>query len=480
MKHTLTFIGILFLNVMSGQNLYPEKYQNCILSRFCLDCSEIKAEPPHNFVKKFLNELNQKALNKISGTIEVQILIDSNGNPCLLSAENKSNIKSKKLKLEKGINHAGNWSPAISNHKRESVSVSLILIFKNGQLSIYRREFNSGNRSNMRSAGIPDIKNSRKTKLSDSWTTYNQRNSDLPWDMSRAAVVDKEGVIWIGTDNGLVRIIDEEMKVFNAHNSGLKAKMYDKHKTESIRYAEVDNENNKWLIAGWDAYRFDGTTWTLFDSLNSPINWARKMYADNFNNIWFTSWKGVSKFNGKEWTTINTSNSKLPSNKALGIFVDSKERIWIGTFEGNIRIEGKDTLEFNNSDSPLKDGFISNMHEDKEENLWFSLYNGDDKSKAGIFVLRPNGSWESIKPKNSNLFTKNDINSFLLDEDENVLWIALNSIGLIRFDIDQDKWETYTNQNSEVPSIHVMQMAKDNEGVIWGATFGGIIKLNKL
>jgi len=454
MKHTLALVGLLFFNVMSGQNLYPEKYQNCSVSRFCLDCSEIKAEPPHNFVKKFLNELNQKALNKITGTIEVQILIDSNGNPCLLSAENKSNIKSKKLKLEKGINHAGNWSPAISNHKRESVSVSLILIFKNGQLSIHRREFNSGNRSNMRSEGIP-------------------------WDMSRAAVVDKEGVIWIGTDNGLVRIIDEEMKVFNAHNSGLKAKMYDKNKTESIRYAEVDNENNKWLIAGWDAYRFDGTTWTVFDSINSPINWARKMYADNSNNIWFTSWKGVSKFNGKEWTTMNTSNSKLPSNKTLGIFVDSKERIWIGTFEGNIMIEGKDTLEFNNSTSPLKDGFISNVHEDKEGNLWFSLYNEDDKSKAGIFVLRPNGNWESIKPKNSDLFTKNDINSFLLDEDENILWIALNSIGLIRFDIDHDNWETYTNQNSEVPSIHVMQMAKDNEGVIWGATLAGIIKLNR-
>ena len=49
--------------------------------------------------------------------------------------------------------------------------------------------------------------------------------------------------------------------------------------------------------------------------------------------------------------------------------------------------------------------------------------------------------------KNSELFTKNSINDFLLDEDKNILWIALNSVGLIKYDIFNDKWETYTNEN---------------------------------
>ena len=67
----------------------------------------------------------------------------------------------------------------------------------------------------------------------------------------------------------------------------------------------------------------------------------------------------------------------------------------------------------------------------------------------------------------------------MLDEENQVLWIALNSVGLIRYDIENDKWETYTPQNSNVPSIHVMKLTKDKNGTIWAATFAGVIKMKK-
>jgi len=479
MKYITLIIGLFIINFAFGQHLYPEKHDECKLSKFCLDCGDTKAEPPQDFVSDFLSNLNEKALRKIKGSITVQILIDSIGNPCLLSAKNETNIKSKKLGLQDGINNTENWLPAMTKEKAEQASVSLLLIFKNGQLSVRRREFDFKNQSNMKSVGTPDVKGSRESKLSESWEVYNQRNSKLPWDMSRTVFTDNDGILWIGTDNGLVKMIDGKMQVFDTHNSGLKSEKYNKNETVSIRDAGVDKQNNKWLIANWDAYKFDGKNWTVFDSINSPISWARKLFVDKSNNVYFTSWRGVSKYDGDKWTTIDTSNSKLPSNKTLGVFVDAKERLWIGTFSGNIRIDGNQTVEFNNPNSPLKEGVISDMYEDKTGNLWFDLYNDGDKSKAGMFVLRTNGEWESIRPKNSNLFTKNDINDFLLDEDKNILWIALNSVGLIKYDIVNDKWETYTTENSNVPSIHVMQLTKDENGIIWGATFAGLIKLNE-
>ena len=479
MKYIILTIGLFIINFAFGQHLYSEKYDDCKLSRFCLDCGDTKAEPPKDFVSDFLSNLNEKSLKKIKGSIEIQILVDSIGKPCLLSAKNETNVKSKKLGLQDGINSTDNWEPASSENKTVSASVSLLLIFDKGLKSIQRREFNTKNRSNMKSVGTPEVKGSRVSKLSESWTVFNQRNSKLPWDMSRAVFIDKDGIVWIGTDNGLVKMTDGRMEVFDTHNSGLKSEIYNKNETVTIRDATVDKLNNKWLIANWDAYKYDGENWTVFDSINSPINWARKLFVDNSNNVYFTSWQGVSKYDGDKWTTIDTTNSKLPSNKTLGIFVDSKERVWIGTFSGNIRIDLDKTVEFNNSDSPLKEGSISKMYEDKDGNLWFDLYNAKDKSKAGMFVLRTSGEWESLKPKNSELFTKNSINDFLLDEDKNILWIALNSVGLIKYDISNDKWETYTTENSNVPSIHVMQLTKDKNGTIWGATFGGLIKLNK-
>src|SRR5690606_5211896 len=137
--------------------------------------------------------------------------------------------------------------------------------------------FDTKNQSNMKSVGTSDIKGTRESKLSESWTVYNQSNSKLPWDMSRAIFTDSDGILWIGTDNGLVKMVDENIQVFDTHNSGLKSVNYNKNRTVSIRDAGVDQQNNKWLIAGWDAYKFDGENWTLFDSINSPINWARKL-----------------------------------------------------------------------------------------------------------------------------------------------------------------------------------------------------------
>jgi ligand-binding sensor domain-containing protein len=474
----LILVAILSVNLSFGQHLYPEKFEGCNTSRFCLDCGDSKAEPPTEFGNELLSNLNKKYLKKISGTIEVQILIDTIGKPCLLSAKNGSNIKSKKLKLQNGINNTSNWKPAISDGKPKQSSVSMVIIFKEGTYSIQRRTFDFKNNSNFKSTGTPDVKGTKESKLSETWTVFNQSNSDLPWDMSRAAVASKDA-IWIGTDNGLVKVIGTEMKVFDVNNSDIKPVKYNKNKASSIRYASVDKEDNIWLIAGWDAYKYNGNEWTIFDSINSPVDWARKIYVDNSNNVWFTSWDGVLKYDGNKWSVIDTSNSKLPSNKISGVFVDSQNRLWIGTYSGNIRIDNGKTIEFNNLDSPLKEGSISQMYEDKKGNLWFDLYNDDDKSKAGMFLLKANGEWETIKPKNSELFKENDINDFLLDEQNNILWIALNSVGLIRYDITNDKWETYTNLNSNVPSIHVMQLTQDKNGIIWAATFAGIIKLNK-
>lgn len=478
MKHITLTIGLFLINVAFGQHLYTEKFDNCKLSEFCLDCGEDKAKLPQNFVTTFLSNLNDRSLKNISGLIEVQILVDSTGKPCLLSAKNETNVTSKKLNLQVGINSSDNWVPAISNGKSESASVSLIFIFDKGLKSIKRRVFNTINQSNMTSVGTPEVQGSEASKLSESWTVFNQQNSKMPWDMSRAIFTDNDGIVWIGTDNGLVKMVDGRMEIFDTHNSDLKSELYNEHETVSIRDAAVDKQNNKWLIANWDVYKYDDKNWTVFDSLNSPINWARKIFVDQSNKVYFTSWRGVSIYDGKNWTVIDTANSKLPSNKTLGIFVDRKERVWIGTFSGNIRIDADKTVEFNNSDSPLKDGSISKMYEDKYGNFWFDLYNDDDKSKAGMFILKANGEWESLKPKNSELFTKNSINDFLLDEDKNILWIALNSVGLIKYDISNDRWETYTNENSNVPSIHVMQLTKDKHGTIWGATFAGLIKLN--
>jgi ligand-binding sensor domain-containing protein len=468
MKQIL-LIGLFIFSIQISfcQNLYPEKYADCKLGRFCLDCGEPKAQLPEDALETILSGLNQKSIKKINGIVRVQILVDTLGNSCLISSENSTNVSSKKLDLQNAINSMSRWSPSMKDNKAQNTSVSLELVFQDGKFGVRRVQFDFKNNTNSKSVGTPDVKGTKEKGLSVQWTLLTQSNSDLPWDMTRTVVSTNDN-LWIGTDNGLVKMSNEKMEIFDVTNSAIKPVKYNQNRASSIRHASMDNKGNLWLAAGWDAYKFNGNEWTVYDSINSPVEWPRKIFSDNSTNTYLTSWDGLAKFDGENWSVIDTS----------GIFVDSQDRLWIGTFDGNIRIDKDQTVEFKESDSPLKEGSISQVYEDSKGNFWFDLYN-KDKTKAGMWLLKPNGEWSSIRPKNSELFTKNDINDFLIDEENGVLWIALNSVGLIRYDIENDKWETYTPDNSEVPSIHVMKLTKDKNGIIWAATLAGVIKMKK-
>ncbi len=475
----LSFILILITFELNAQNLYDEKFENCNLTNFCLDCGDIKAKPQPTILDEIVNNLDKSNFSKTTGTIEVQILIDENGKPCLVSAKNNTNISSKKLNLQKAINNMSYWIPAISQNEKERSSVSIILEIENGVIKkVNRRTFDTKNQSNMKSEGTPNMKVPKKSNLKYSWTLYTQQNSKLPWDMTRAISNDLSDNIWIGTDNGIVKIENNNWELYNNSNTTINSTKFNNNQIDAVRYMKVDKADNKWFIIGYDVYKFDNKSWTKYDSINSPISWGRTIFSDFENNIWVTSWDGVSKFDGKNWKLYNKENSNLPTNKVLGVYVDKNSKIWIGTFEGNAIIENGKTTLLTDKESPLSKAFIYKMFEDSKGKMWFQLYK-DNSYDAGIFTLDKSGKWEKIEYPDSKMFYENSINDFLLDEDKNELWVTLNGIGVLKYDLTEKKWETYTNQNSTIPSIHAEQITKDKNGDIWIATYAGVVKLNR-
>jgi len=479
MKKTLPILVFTFIFFnLNAQNLYDEKFDNCHLTSFCLDCGDTKAQPQNTILDEIIANLNTSNFSKANGKIEVQILVDADGKPCLISAKNETNISSKKLNLQKAINNTSYWNPAISKNQNQNSSVSLILELQHGVLTAKRKVFDFKNQSNMKSEGTPNIKGSKKSDLKYSWTLYNQQNSQLPWDMTRAISTDLNDNIWIGTDNGIVKIENGNWKLYNHLNTTIETTKYNKNQIESVRYMNVDKADNKWFIAGYNLYKFDNKNWTKYDSINSTISWGRNLHTDFENNLWVTSWKGISKFDGKNWKLFNKENSNLPTNKVLGIYVDRNKKIWVGTFEGNVVIENGKTMLLNDRSSPLSKAYINKMYEDTKGNMWFQLYK-DQSNDAGIYVLDRHGKWTKIEYSDTKMFYENSINDFLLDEDKNELWLTLNGIGVLKYDLNEKKWEVYTNQNSNIPSIHAEQITKDKNGDIWVATYAGVVKLNR-
>ena len=97
------------------------------------------------------------------------------------------------------------------------------------------------------------------------------------------------------------------------------------------------DENQNFGLHGGVAH-YDGTTWQIWDSTNSPLteDYVQGIVVDQNNNVWITFYNnvsgdgGIAKYDGTSWTVYTTANSSLPSEEVEDIDVDAQNNIWIG------------------------------------------------------------------------------------------------------------------------------------------------------
>jgi ligand-binding sensor domain-containing protein len=469
---TLTVAFLSTLTIVNGQNLFPEKFSDCALTQFCLDCGDTKGIYSGDLTSFFAEKFKSKNLKNMEGSIFVQVLIDTTGKQCVISIGNKATGKVSKLALRNTINSMTGWKPAFTKNKAENVSVTLRFDFANENFKVSYDRFDPNTVTNMKSVGEAEVTNktSNSKTLKNEFEVYTTQNSVLPWDMTRAISIDTNNVVWLGTDNGIVRVENNKFSVLTPKNSALRAR----RNVTTIMNSDVDIYNNKWFTDNAEnAYKFDGSTWTVFDSINSPIKWTTGVYADKIGNVWFSSFDGLIKYNGKSWSVMDTSNSKLPSNRIMGVFVDSKKRLWIGTDKGNIRIDGSSIENFKSTDNPLKTSTLSKGYEDKNGNIWFALYEKFPQTK-GFAKYSTAGEWTVINTDNSKM-PRNDVLDFAINEKTNTIWFSINRVGISQF--DGKNWATFSPDNSKVPSTYIPSIGVDKNGNVWCATFAGLLKI---
>ena len=83
-----------------------------------------------------IKDVKEKLIDKLEGEIMMQILIDSNRQPCCISILNKSNVSSSRLRLVKNINSMTGWEQPTNAGKK--VCVIIELIFEPNKITIRR------------------------------------------------------------------------------------------------------------------------------------------------------------------------------------------------------------------------------------------------------------------------------------------------------------------------------------------------------
>jgi ligand-binding sensor domain-containing protein len=276
--------------------------------------------------------------------------------------------------------------------------------------------------------------------------------------------MDSQGVIWYCTDNGLVRIADDDhWQIFSGINVPA---LSGKNNTTWTTGLAIDKANNVWVLSFDNVLKYDGKQWTKFDTTNSPLKLVHKICVDKNGIIWFCSFQGLIKYDGKQWVNYNTSNSKIASNNVQEVYIGNDETIWIATDKGISKVENGNWSILNSENSKIPESNVTSIKGDLAGNVW-----------AGIAVKDKNYLIKIDPTNNISVFPSGVIWNITVDNNANKIWLATNGKGLVSF--DGKEFTQYDKSNSIIPNNKVSDVLIDNNGDKWVSTFGGLVFTNK-
>ncbi|MCS6935387.1 MAG: T9SS type A sorting domain-containing protein [Chitinophagales bacterium] len=296
------------------------------------------------------------------------------------------------------------------------------------------------------------------------WQVYNTSNSPMPDNTIRCLHKDATGALWVGTDNGLVKIIANQFTVYHTANSSLPS--------NQIRSITTDKNGTLYvgtLQGGFAVLQND--TFTVFNTQNSslPDNQVNCMQTDTSGNLWVGTAGGLLHITDEGWTVYNMQNSPLGSIHIAAIYVTPDDVKWIGTINGGIaRKAGNLWSIFKTTNSGLADNTVLDFSADTTGNIWFAT----PAQGMGMF----NGtSWFYRITANSNIPT-NALTQVEVASATDFKYIGSVDKGLILWR-NAMAFDSFTVVNSPMPDNHVTSLLLyDDTTVYIGTLAGGLVK----
>lgn len=148
----------------------------------------------------------------------------------------------------------------------------------------------------------------------------------LPLFRYNAIAHDKSGVLYFGTDSGLVILKDK---------ASFKITVSDTPLANWINYIANDSKDRIWLATNSGVYLLDkarNITIAVFEHILKNIK-CTSIQEDCFGNIWVGTFNGIYKITSNRIHSYTTA-SGLTSNEVLSLTIDSKNQLWVGTVDG--------------------------------------------------------------------------------------------------------------------------------------------------
>ena len=255
------------------------------------------------------------------------------------------------------------------------------------------------------------------------WRSLGADGSVLGANRVQAVHVDKDGLIWAGTDRGLFRM--------NRTGQG----------------AEFTHENTRGQL-GSDNIR------ALAGRRVSDVLWIAH------------PGQGATWFDGASWNRLRSDNSQMPSSDVRGLHVapGSEGGLMFATAGGAALYSRADQAWYiyNTKNSGIISGNVTAVEMDTSGALWFGT------SDAGVSRTRNPLTWDHFGVGDG--LGGNNVRDILVASDGTV-WVATGG-GVSSF--RNGAFSTATSANSGLPSNNVRGLAEDSKGRIWVATDSGL------
>jgi signal transduction histidine kinase/sugar lactone lactonase YvrE len=295
------------------------------------------------------------------------------------------------------------------------------------------------------------------------------------WDLV-SLLTDSDGVVWIGTKEGLLHLRGERVDVFDQAD-GLSG--------DDVVQTFEDRERNIWTLSRGGLDQFHDLTATIYSLRQGFIGLPGAVLADRDGSVWFSTTEGLYWLQGghtavyrarqEDTSTARRSDPRapvapevrvtagLPENVASSLFQDHQGRIWLGTEFGLGYLDHGRFVSI----PGVPHGYIDSIAEDRAGNLWVA------HRDAGLFELSSDRvlqkiPWSSISGRGFGY-------RLAADPVHGGLWIGSSSGGVVLV-VDGRVQAAYgAAEGLGNGAVNEIRVASD--GTVWIATEGGLSRM---
>jgi serine phosphatase RsbU (regulator of sigma subunit)/ligand-binding sensor domain-containing protein len=279
--------------------------------------------------------------------------------------------------------------------------------------------------------------------------------NSLSNDQVRAIYVDKSGTIWVGTSDGLNKLVLDKS---------------DGHVQPAAQFTRFKNDPN--------------------DPTSLSHNLICSIYEDRAGNLWLTTFGGglnkLDRASGqfKHYKNDPKNPNSLRHNTARPICEDPlRGTLWIGTSAGLDEFDPKTERFKHHQNDPANPNSLSNddvwsVYEGRSGALWVGTYGGGVNKFS---EAKEKFSHYKNDPTNPNSLGHNMVMS-ICEDHTGTLWVGTGGGGLYQYDAEKERFIRYRHDPANPRSLSndgVAAICEDHTGALWIGTGEGLHQFDR-